>query len=101
MFKPRSVQLGDAVLDAAGAYSPVYFFSHAYGAAEAPFVELILEGDRKISLSPDHYVATRAYKIDAAAETWIVRGSVLVERSRVDAAAETKIVSARTTIKLG
>ena len=51
-----SLQLGDAVLDATGAYSPVYFFSHAEGAITAPFIELVLENDYKLSLSPDHYV---------------------------------------------
>jgi len=60
-----SLQLGDAVLDATGAYSPVYFFSHADGAVVAPFVELSLENAYKLSLSPDHYVAANGHLIYA------------------------------------
>ena len=51
-----SLQLGDAVLDSTGAYSPVYFFSHAAADVDAYFVELVLENDYKLSLSPDHYI---------------------------------------------
>jgi len=50
-----SLQLGDEVLDAAGAYSPIYVFGHA-SAAKASYLTLALEGGRKITLSPDHYV---------------------------------------------
>ena len=53
----RDLQLGDAVLDATGGFSPVYFFSHADAAVTAPFVrlELAASGD-VLTLSPDHYV---------------------------------------------
>ena len=50
------LQLGDAVLDASGAYSPVCFFSHADKDVAAPFVGLTLASGYKLSLSPDHYI---------------------------------------------
>ena len=50
------LQLGDAVLDASGAYSPVYFFSHADKDVAATFVDVALESGHLLSLSPDHYV---------------------------------------------
>jgi len=91
-----SLQLGDEVLDATGAYSPVYFFSHADAVVEAPFVELVLEGDHKISLSPDHYIASNGkllyakdvslgdkidYVVDGATKSGaVVKTSEVVER---------------------
>ena len=53
----QDLQLGDAVLDATGAYSPVYFFSHADAKVRASFVELVLASDATLSLTPGHYVA--------------------------------------------
>ena len=50
------LQLGDAVLDASGAYSEVYFFSHADGDVAATFVDVTLASGYKLSLSPDHYL---------------------------------------------
>lgn len=61
----QDLQLGDAVLDASGAYSPVYFFSHADASVKAAYVELSLEGGSKLSLTPDHYVAANGHVVYA------------------------------------
>ena len=45
------LQLGDAVLDASGAYSQVYFFSHADKDVAATFVDITLESNHTLSLS--------------------------------------------------
>jgi len=50
------LQLGDAVLDASGAYSTVYFFGHADKDGAAPYVDLTLASGYKLSLTPDHYL---------------------------------------------
>ena len=57
------LQLGDAVLDAAGAYSPVYFFSHADKDVAAPFIDVALESGHLLSLSPDHYLVRGGVEI--------------------------------------
>ena len=62
----RDLQLGDAVLDGAGGFSPVYFFSHADAAVAAPFVRLELAtSGATLTLSPDHYVDVRGAPVYA------------------------------------
>ena len=50
------LQLGDAVLDASGTHSPVYFFGHADKDGAALYVDLTLASGYKLSLTPDHYL---------------------------------------------
>ncbi|KAK7241062.1 hypothetical protein SO694_00053039 [Aureococcus anophagefferens] len=62
----RDLRLGDAVLDGAGGFSPVYFFSHADAAVAAPFVRLELAtSGATLTLSPDHYVDVRGAPVYA------------------------------------
>jgi len=53
----RDLQLGDLVLDASGAFSPVIVFGHADAATSAEFVRLELEASGDVlELSPRHFI---------------------------------------------
>ena len=59
------LQVGDAVLDSDGAFSPVYMFAHKDRKADSPYVELRTATNHTIQMSSTHYIEADGVMMNA------------------------------------
>ena len=86
------LQVGDAVLDSDGAFSPVYMFAHKDMKADSPYVELRTATNHTIQMSSTHYIEADGVMMNAGD----VRPSMTVTAGgEQSAVTSTKMIAAK------